>query len=55
MKEEPKKIVFTFRVNPKLKEAARQAARQAKLTLSKYVEDLVKLDLWRKGLLAPAC
>lgn len=52
MKEKDRKIVFTFRVDPRIKEAARQAALEAKLTLSKYVEDLVRLDLWRKGLLA---
>jgi len=45
------KIVFTFRIDPRVKEAARKAASEAKLTISKYVENLVRVDLWRKGLL----
>jgi predicted HicB family RNase H-like nuclease len=45
------KIVFTFRIDPRVKEAAKKAAQQAKLTLSRYVAELIRLDLWRKGLL----
>jgi len=47
----PKKIVLAFRIDPRLKAAAVKAARELKLTLSKYVQEMIKLDLWRKGLL----
>jgi predicted HicB family RNase H-like nuclease len=46
-----RKYLFTFRIDPKLKDAAKRAALEAKLTLSRYVEDLVRRDVWRKGLL----
>lgn len=45
------KVIFTFRVDPRVKEAAKKAAKEAKLTLSRYIEKLIRLDLWRKGLL----
>lgn len=45
------KIVFTFRIDPRVKEAAKKAAKEAKMTLSRYVAELIRLDLWRKGLL----
>ncbi len=45
------KVLFTFRIDPRVKEAAKKAALEARLTLSRYVEDLIRLDLWRKGLL----
>ena len=45
------KIVFTFRIDPRVKEAAKKAAKEAKTTLSRYVAVLIRLDLWRKGLL----
>jgi len=45
------KIVFTFRIDPHIKEAAKKAALEAKTTLSKYIQNLIRLDLWRKGLL----
>jgi len=45
------KIFFSFRIDPKIKEAAKKAAIAAKVTISRYVEDLIKLDLWRKRLL----
>lgn len=45
------KIVFTFRIDPRVKEAAKKAAAEAKLTLSRYVENLIRLDLWRKRLI----
>jgi predicted HicB family RNase H-like nuclease len=44
------KIVFTFRIDPRVKEAAKKAAKEASQTLSRYVENLIRLDLWRKGL-----
>lgn len=44
------RIVFTFMIDPRVKEAARKAAQEAKLTLSRYVENLIRVDLWRKGL-----
>lgn len=45
------KIIFTFRVDPRVKEAAKKAAEEAKLSLSRYVENLIRLDLWRRGML----
>jgi predicted HicB family RNase H-like nuclease len=45
------KIVFTFRIDPHIKEAAKKAASEAKTTVSKYIQNLIRLDLWRKGLL----
>lgn len=45
------KIVFTFRIDPHVKEAAKKAALAAKQTVSRYVENLIRLDLWRKGLI----
>jgi predicted HicB family RNase H-like nuclease len=48
MREKVQKIVITFRIDPKLKEAAKKVAREAKRTLSKYVEELIRIDLWRK-------
>ena len=44
-------IVFTFRIDPHIKNAAKKAASEAKTTLSKYIRNLIRLDLWRKGLL----
>ncbi len=50
--QEPEpKTFFAFRIDPRIKEAAKKAAIQAKLTLSRYVENLIRLDLWRKRLL----
>ena len=49
MKERIQKIVITFRLDPALKEAAQRIAREAKQTLSRYIEELIRLDLWRKG------
>lgn len=45
------KFVFTFRIDPRIKEAAKRAAAEARTNLSKYVQNLIRLDLWRKGLL----
>jgi len=45
------KIAFTFRIDPHLKIAAKRAAAEAGKSLSKYVQNLIRLDLWRKGLL----
>jgi hypothetical protein len=47
------KIFFSFRIDPKIKEAAKKAAIAAKMTISRYVEELIKLDLWRKRILEP--
>ena len=44
-------MVLTFRIDPRVKEAAKKAAQQLKSTLSQYIQELIKLDLWRKGLL----
>lgn len=46
-----RKVIFTFRIDPFIKEAAKRAARDAKTTLSNYLENLIRLDLWRKGLI----
>ena len=51
MREKIQKITITFRIDPKIKEAAKRVALGAKQTLSRYIEQLVKLDLWRKRLL----
>ena len=51
MREKIQKITITFRIDPSLKEAAKRVALGAKQTLSRYIEQLVKLDLWRKRLM----
>lgn len=51
MSEKIQKITITFRIDPIIKEAAKRVALEAKQTLSRYIEQLVKLDLWRKRLL----
>jgi predicted HicB family RNase H-like nuclease len=51
MKESVQKIVITFRIDPKIKEAAKKIAQEAKQTLSRYIEQLIRIDLWRKRLL----
>jgi predicted HicB family RNase H-like nuclease len=49
--QEPEpKTFFALRIDPRIKEAAKKAAKQARLTFSKYVENLIRLDLWRKRL-----
>ncbi len=49
--EKGPKFVFTFRIDPRIKEAAKKAAAEARTNISKYVENLVRIDLWRRGLL----
>ena len=51
MREKVKKIALTFRIDPEIKEVAKRVAREAKQTLSRYIDQLIKLDLWRKRLL----
>jgi predicted HicB family RNase H-like nuclease len=51
MREKVKKIALTFRIDPEIKEGAKRVAREAKQTLSRYIDQLIKLDLWRKRLL----
>jgi predicted HicB family RNase H-like nuclease len=51
MRERIQKIAIAFRIDPVIKEAARKCALEAKQTLSRYIEQLIKLDLWRKRLL----
>jgi predicted HicB family RNase H-like nuclease len=51
MREKIPKMAFTFRLDPKLREAAKKIALEARQTLSRYIEQLIKLDLWRKKLL----
>jgi hypothetical protein len=40
----------TFRIDPVTKAAAVILAHEGKQTLSEYIEQLIKLDLWRKKL-----
>ena len=47
MEERSAKIAITFRLDPKLK----QVAKAAKQKFSRYIEQLIRLDFWRKGLL----
>lgn len=49
MKERFPKVLITIRLDPAIKEAAKSIARKARQTLSRYVEELIRLDLWRKG------
>lgn len=51
MREKIQKITIAFRIDPKIKEAAKRVALEARQTLSRYIEQLIKLDLWRKRLL----
>jgi predicted HicB family RNase H-like nuclease len=51
MREKIQKITIAFRIDPKIKEAAKRFALGTKQTLSRYIEQLVRLDLWRKRLL----
>jgi len=51
MRERLQKTVFTFRLDPKVKGAAKKVAQEARKTLSKYIEELIRIDLWRKGML----
>lgn len=44
------KTLKTFRIDPVIKAAAVILANEAKQTLSQYIEQLIKLDLWRKKL-----
>jgi antitoxin component of RelBE/YafQ-DinJ toxin-antitoxin module len=45
------KIPVLFRIDPMLKQAAKRVAKEQHLTLSGYIEDLVRRDAWSKGLL----
>jgi predicted HicB family RNase H-like nuclease len=51
MMERIQKIAITFRIDPKVKEAAKKVAWSARQTLSKYIEELIRIDLWRKRML----
>ncbi len=51
MEEMSQKIAITFRIDPNLKQVAKQVAKAAKQTLSRYIEQLIRLDVWRKGLM----
>lgn len=51
VEERSEKIAITFRLDPKLKQVAKRVTKAAKQTFSRYIEQLIRLDLWRKGLL----
>jgi predicted HicB family RNase H-like nuclease len=51
MRERLHKVVITFRIDPELKEIAKKVAWASRQTLSKYVEELIRVDLWRKHML----
>jgi len=51
VEERSAKIAITFRLDPKLKQVAKQVAKAAKQKFSRYIEQLIRLDFWRKGLL----
>jgi hypothetical protein len=51
VEERSEKIAITFRLEPKLKQVAKRVTKAAKQTFSRYIEQLIRLDLWRKGLL----
>jgi antitoxin component of RelBE/YafQ-DinJ toxin-antitoxin module len=51
VKEKIVKILVNFRIEPALKAAAMKLAKEARFTVSRYIEELVRRDLWSKGLL----
>jgi len=50
MTDKIQKTLKTFRIDPVIKAAAMILAHEAQQTLSQYIEQLIKLDLWRKKL-----
>jgi len=50
MTDRIQKTSKTFRIDPVIKAAAVILAHEAQQTLSQYIEQLIKLDLWRKKL-----
>jgi len=54
MKKRVTKILTGFRLDPRLKVLAVQAAAQENRSLSNYIENLIGKDVEARGLLAPA-
>ena len=53
MKKRVTKILTGFRLDPRLKVLAVQAAAQENRSLSNYIENLIRKDVEAKGLLTP--
>lgn len=53
MKKRITKILTGFRLDPRLKVLAVQAASQENRSLSNYIENLIRKDVEARGLLVP--
>jgi predicted HicB family RNase H-like nuclease len=53
MKKRVTKILTGFRLDPRLKVLAIQAAGQENRSLSNYIENLIRKDVEERGLLVP--
>jgi predicted HicB family RNase H-like nuclease len=53
MKKRVTKILTGFRLDPRLKFLAVQAAAQENRSLSNYIENLIRKDVEERGLLVP--
>lgn len=53
MKKRVTKILTGFRLDPRLKVLAVQAAAQENRSLSNYIENLIRKDVEARGLLIP--
>jgi predicted HicB family RNase H-like nuclease len=53
MKKRVTKILTGFRLDPRLKVLAVQAAAQENRSLSNYIENLIRKDVESRGLLVP--
>jgi len=53
MKKRVTKILTGFRLDPRLKVLAVQAAAQENRSLSNYIENLIRKDVEARGLLMP--
>jgi hypothetical protein len=53
MKKKVTKILTGFRLDPRLKSLAVQAALQENRSLSNYIENLIRKDVELKGILPP--
>lgn len=54
MKKRVTKILTGFRLDPRLKVLALEAATQENRSLSNYIENLIRQDVVARGLLVPA-
>ena len=53
MKKQITKILTGFRIDPRLKDLAVEAAEQENRSLSNYIENLIRKDVEIRGLLLP--